>query len=471
MVLDKAGIIHLIGIGGTGLSAIARVLLERGYQVTGSDRLLSPLAESLQRDGVTVNIGHRAENVRGASLIVRSSAVPDDNIEVQTARSAGIPVVKRDAFLGQLMAEQQVIAVAGTHGKTTTTAMIAWILTVMNQDPSFIVGGVSMNLGVNAHAGTGLAFVIEADEYDRMFLGLQPYIAVVTSVEHDHPDYYPTSVEFFQAFAAFTQCIQPQGLLLGCGDEPGATRLIDEARTGGIRTLTYGIETSGLAYQAENLTVNTLGGYTFDVRCNLPYGFELRPAVQLQVPGRHNVLNGLAALAVVHQLNLSPSQAGKALEAYRGAGRRFDIRGEVDGVVVIDDYAHHPTEIRATLAAARARYPGRRLWGVWQPHTYSRTRTFLAEFAVAFEQADQLLITPIYPAREAIPADGFSSQQVAAAISHPNVHLAADLAQATSFLLGQLIRGDVLLVMSAGDADQVSTQVLTELRERSYSNG
>ena len=470
MLLDKAAVIHLIGIGGSGLSAIARLLVERGYRVSGSDRTLSPLAASLQAEGVPVTIGHRAEAVRGATLVVRSSAIPDDNVEVQAARAAGIPVLKRDEFLGQLTAAWQVIAVAGTHGKTTTTAMIAWTLVELGADPSYIIGGTPANLGVNAHAGAGSALVIEADEYDRMFLGLKPHLAVVTNVEHDHPDCYPEAEDFYQAFAAFSREIQPQGTLLVCGDDAGAVRLLKEARNGGIQAQAYGIEAGELDYRAENLSVNALGGFTFDATCSLPGGFELRPAAQLQVPGRHNVLNALAALATAHQLGFSPAQAGAALGSFLGTGRRFEVRGEAEGILVIDDYAHHPTKIRATLAAARLRYPGRRIWAVWQPHTYSRTRLLLEKFAAAFEQADEVVVTAVYPAREPAPADNFSARQVVAAMRHKRAHYVPELVQTTAYLLGRLRSGDVLVVMSAGDADQVSSNVLAALYERSGEN-
>ena len=488
--------VHFIGIGGTGLSAIARLLLESGYRVTGSDRQLSPLAASLQEAGVVIFIGHRAENVLhapmeraapgmpGADLVVRSSAVPDDNVEVQAARSQGIPVLKRSEFLGQLMAGHLGIAVAGSHGKTTTTAMLAWMLTALGQDPSYIIGGVSANLGANAHAGRGQAFVIEADEYDRMFLGLNPKLAVVTNVEHDHPDCFPTAEDFYQAFVAFTAGLQPGGCLLACADDPGSARLATETRLRGQVALTYGLHRKtaqpqasaagqSLDYQAENLTHNQHGAYTFDACCSLTdggrfNGFELRPAVTLQVPGEHNVRNALAALAVAHQLGLPLAEAGQALGAYRGTGRRFEMRGEVGGVAVIDDYAHHPTEIRAAIEAARTRYVGRSLWVVWQPHTYSRTRTLFEAFTQAFGQADHVLVTEIYASREALPADGFSANQVVNAMKHEDKHFIPDLAQVTTFLLGRLKAGDVLLVLSAGDADQISTQVLAALQERSY---
>jgi UDP-N-acetylmuramate--alanine ligase len=471
---DKAVAIHLIGIGGTGLSAIARLLLESGYRVSGSDRALSPLADSLMLAGIPVTIGHHADNVRGAGLVVRSSAIPDDNVEVLAARAAGIPVLKRDEFLGQLTAHRQTVAVAGTHGKTTTTAMIAWVLSELGLDPSYLIGGVSANLGTNAHAGLGQAFVIEADEYDRMFHGLKPHLAVVTNIEHDHPDCYPTPEDFYQAFSIFISGLQPQGTLLACGDDPGSFRLLAEARANGQCAVAYGlkpgIKAKDLAYLAENLLVNPAGGYTFDLRCDLSGGFELRPAARLQVPGEHNVLNALAALAVAHQLGLPVDKAGLALSEYQGTGRRFEVRGDADGVVVIDDYAHHPTKIRATLAAARVRYPGRRIWAVWQPHTYSRTRTLLADFAAAFKNADEVVVLDIYPAREAAPADHFSSRQVVAALQHKRAHFIPDLLRATSFLLSRLSGGDVLLVMSAGDADQICEYVLSALKERSASH-
>lgn len=464
--------VHLIGIGGTGLSAIARVLLERGYRVSGSDSLLSPLAESLQADGVHVLIGHHPENILGAKLVVRSSAIPDDNVEVRAAQVANIPVLKRSEFLDQLISGQRCIAVAGSHGKTTTAAMVAWMLSAMGLDPSYIIGGVSANLGTNAHAGQGQYFVIEADEYDRMFLGLYPEVAVITNIEHDHPDCYPTAEEFYQVFAEFSRHVSPGGRLLVCADDPGGLRLIQDALARHQSVLSYGIISSVLAsdvmtpdYQAQNLRLNDQGGYACDVLCILPQGFELNPAFSLQVPGEYNVRNALAGLSVAHQLGLPLEQAAQALAEFRGTGRRFEVRGEFSGIVVIDDYAHHPTQIRATLAAARHRYPAHRLFALWQPHTYSRTRMLADEFAHAFDQADRVIVTEVYPSREAPPPDGYSSLRVAEVMEHPGKHFAHTLAEATMLLLEYLAPGDVLLVFSAGDADQVSAQVLEALRK------
>jgi UDP-N-acetylmuramate--alanine ligase len=477
--------VHLIGIGGSGLSAIARILLESGYRVSGSDRQMSPLAQGLQASGVMVYTGHRAENLQGADLVVRSSAVPDDNPEVRAARAAGIPVLKRADFLGRLMSGRLGIAIAGTHGKTTTTAMAAWVLSELGQDPSFIIGGVSSNLGTNARAGRGQAFVIEADEYDRMFLGLSPKIAVVTNLEHDHPDCYPQPEDFYQAFRQFTERLGPDGVLLACSDDGQAARLAREAAASGRRVRTYGLERwlnrPCPDYCGINLKPNQRGGYDFDFvvdqnhrdwrlgigdwnveRTESPISNPQSP-VSLQVPGHHNVRNALAVMAVADVLGLPLAEAARTLGRFTGTGRRFEIRSETDELTVIDDYAHHPTEIRATLAAARSRYPGREIWAVWQPHTYSRTRTLLLDFASSFGDADHVLVTEVFPAREPDPGD-FSARQVIQAMDHPDVHFAPELGAAGDYLIEHLRPGAVLLVLSAGDADQISSFVLEAWR-------
>jgi UDP-N-acetylmuramate--alanine ligase len=467
--------VHLIGIGGTGLSAIARVLLESGYHVTGSDRTLSPLAKALEEEGVRIVIGHRAENIKGAQVVVRSSAIADDNVEVLAAQKLGIPVLKRSEFLSGLMGGHNGIAVAGTHGKTTTTAMIAWMLTFLKQDPTFIIGGVLKNLGTNAHAGKGSAFVIEADEYDHMFLGLKPNMAVITNIEHDHPDCYPTEDDFFNAFDEFASQVGNDGTLLICTNDRGATRLDRITRERGQRVFSYAIRDSNNGpshqpadYVADTLTTNPYGGMTFRARYTATGNqFELHPAVNLHIPGRHNVQNALATLAVAHQMRLSLEKAGEAISEFQGTGRRFEVRGEVNGITVIDDYAHHPTEIRVTLSAARMRYPKSKLWVVWQPHTYSRTRLLFNDFVEAFEQADHVVVTDIYAAREKQPDDGFSSRQLVAAMTFPDANYIPDLSQVATYLVDRLEPGNVLMVLSAGDADQISTHVLTLLNERS----
>jgi UDP-N-acetylmuramate--alanine ligase len=457
--------VHFIGIGGSGLSAIARLLKESGYEVTGSDNNLSQFAADLQAAGVTIYIGHHPRNVTGADWVVRSSAVGDDNPEVQAALHARIPVYKRADFLGKLMEERTGIAVAGTHGKTTTTAMVAWTLSVLGRDPSFIVGGVMTNYGVNARAGKGSPFVIEADEYDRMFLGLKPRIAVVTNVEHDHPDCFPTYEDIYSAFEAFVDLLPADGTLIASSEDEGAAQLLSRARRKGCSVMAYSVQSemtinSPQWLQARSLKPNELGGFTFQASGNMQDSMQ-SVQVALQVPGEHNVRNALAALSVVSVLGLSLKNAAHALGDFKGTGRRFEVRGEKKGITVIDDYAHHPTEIRATLAAARARYPKRRLWAVWQPHTYSRTKTLFYEFTRAFADADQVLVTEIYAAREA--KEDFSSAEVVSSMTHTAAHFSGSLEETARYLLKHVHSGDVVLVLSAGDADQVSANLLAAL--------
>ncbi len=453
--------VHLIGIGGSGLSAIARVLLESGIRVSGSDRASSPAVETLTALGVRTFIGHAATHITGADVVVRSSAVSEDNPEVQAARAAGIPVEKRSEFLARLLAGKRGLAVAGTHGKTTTTAMLAWALTRCGQDPSYIVGGLVKNLDSNAHAGQGPVFVIEADEYDGMFLGLRPEIAVVTNIEHDHPDCYPSLVEYRQAFVDFAGKIMPHGCLLACQEDPGARWLLAKMLTPGLAQFSYGFSKDA-SYQATQVKSNDRGGFDFTAACQAADRTTFLADVSLQVPGRHNVLNALAALAAVHQLGQPVAAAAEALGEFSGTGRRFDLRAELNGIVLIDDYAHHPTEIRATLAAARARYPERRIWAVWQPHTYSRTQTLESDFAAAFADADQVLVTKIYAAREA--PQTYSAATAAGRI--PNARYTPELDDAAGLLQSELRSGDVLLVFSAGNADQITAWLLQSLVER-----
>ncbi|MCJ7700574.1 MAG: UDP-N-acetylmuramate--L-alanine ligase [Anaerolineales bacterium] len=453
--------VHVIGMGGTGLSAIAKVLLESGYRVSGSDRQYSPLAQSVEAAGAQFYLGHRSENIAGADIVVRSSAVPDDNVEVQAAISQGIAVLKRADFLGRLLAGKEGIAVAGTHGKTTTTAMIAWMLIELGLDPTFIVGGTITGLETNARAGKGQYFVIEADEYDRMFLGLNPKIAVVTNVEHDHPDCYPTPEDFYSAFRDFVARLVPGGSLLACGDHADTAQVLSVAKQNQNPTFTYGISHLQNQYLAEEIRSNPeQGGYQF----TLNRDGEKTISLTLQVPGLHNVQNAVAALAVLDLLGLPLPESARALESFRGTGRRFEKVGEAQGVTVISDYAHHPTEIQATLSAARSRYPAREIWAVWQPHTYLRTKLMMKSFADSFQDADHLLVTEVYPARESIDPD-FSSKQSVDAIHDPRASYVTSLGEAVDYLSAHLRSGDVLIVMSAGDADQVCTQVLTKLSE------
>jgi UDP-N-acetylmuramate--alanine ligase len=325
--------VHVIGIGGSGLSAIARLLLESGYTVSGSDRALTPFAEEVRKAGATVYIGHHPRNLEGADWVVRSSAIPEDNPEVDGAKRAGIPVYKRADFLGRLMEDKTGIAIAGTHGKTTTTAMTAWVLSQLGRDPSFIVGGVVNNLGVNAHAGKGKAFVIEADEYDNMFLGLKPQIAVVTSLEHDHPDFFPTLDAMFQSFEKFVNLLPAEGTLIVCAEDPGAVALIPHVHKNDRDFVSYGVQNemtinTPLWVMARDLTPNERGGFDFIATTNLSSKTSTSVKVSLQVPGQHNVRNALAVLAIVGVLGLSRRKAAQALSEFTGTGRRLSCAGK-----------------------------------------------------------------------------------------------------------------------------------------------
>lgn len=457
--------VHLIGIGGTGISSIARVLLEKGYTVSGSDRVLSPLAADLADAGVTVYEGHSADHIKRADIVVRSSAITDENVEVVAAQTAGIPVLKRSDFLGSLMENNQVIAVAGSHGKTTTSAMLAWTLSALQLDPSYILGGVSKNLSGNAHAGKGKFFVIEADEYDRMFLGLKPNVILLTNVEYDHPDCYPSVESYHKAFLEFIQLLQPEGILITDTDQSAALEMLAALPEKYI-SFGYGFNNDS-QYRAVDVHVNELGGMSFQV---VKKG-STSPlvSVALQVPGEHNVRNALGVIAVHDQLGNSLNVVSQALGEFKGTGRRFDVVGEAKGITIIDDYAHHPTKITATLSAARLRFPGRRLVAVWQPHTFSRTQTLEQAFMESIRGADLAIVTDIYASRE--KPQGYSAKQFVEKMGSSAVIHIASLPEVTDYLLNNLRNDDVLLVLSAGDADQVCRDVLAGLQNAISNDG
>jgi len=446
--------VHFIGIGGAGLSAIARVLLERGYQISGSDRTRSPLAEALAVDGATVYYGHAASHVQGADWVLRSSAVPDDHIEVMAARGLGIPVYKRSDVLAPLMAGQQVIGIAGTHGKTTTSSMIAHVLLHAGYDPSYITGGVLARTGTNAHSGSGPAFVIEADEYDHMFLGLEPQIAVVTNVEYDHPDFFPSPQQFADAFRRYVALLPDDGWLVACVDDPGAAELAAARRTAQLPTLTYGLDAPDADLRAVEVQVE--GDLS---RCTILQGETELGELVLSVPGRHNIANALAVLAVAQLQNVTFEAAAAALRHFHLPGRRFDVRGEHGGIIVVDDYAHHPTAIEAMVTVARQRYPQHDLWVIWQPHTYSRVRALFDAFVRAFSKADHVIITEIYAAREK-PLPNISGQLLTSSLHHSRKHFAGNLAEAGDILRQHVRAPAVVLILSAGDAPQIGVDYL-----------
>jgi UDP-N-acetylmuramate--alanine ligase len=452
--------IHLVGIGGSGLSAIARVLLQLGYAVSGSDRQPGSVLLALQAEGAQVFVGHAAANVVGADLVLISSAIAGDNVEVVTAAALGLPVVKRSTFLGALLRHVELVAVAGTHGKTTTTAMIASVLTGLGYAPGYIVGSQVRGLGTNAAAGAGTVFVIEADEYDHMFLGLHPQVALVTNVEWDHPDCYPTPDSFAAAFASFVEQIRPAGWLVTCLDDPGARRLAEGYQAHAGAVLTYGLS-DGAGMAARAVHVGRYGGCVAQVW----QAGEWLGELQLRVPGLHNLRNALGVLGVVSRLGLDPVRALPILANFEGVGRRFEFKGGAGGVRVYDDYAHHPTEIRATLAAARARWPARTIWAVFQPHTYSRTQALWHDFAQAFGDAQHVRVMPVYAARDAaIP--GVTGEALAAALHHGDAHYVGDAVELVNYLADHVRPGDVLITLGAGDGYLIGERLLEALRGR-----
>jgi UDP-N-acetylmuramate--alanine ligase len=429
-------------------------MFERGEIVRGSDKAESVYTAGLKKAGIEVKIGHQPEYVSGADLVVASSAIPEDNPELVAARDAGIRILRRKEFLGELTADSQTVAIAGTHGKSTTSGMIAWILSKAGLQPTFIVGAVLADLGTNAGTGDGPHFVIEADEYKEAFLGLQPSVAVVTNMEHDHPDYFKTPEDFHAAFHRFIERVQD--LLVVCEDDQGSRSLRPE----GLERRTYGL-TEGAQWRAESLQVTDEGGMGFRV---IGDGRDLG-SVRNLLPGEHNVRNSLAALVVVDFLGVPFKTAADALRTYHGVQRRFQVLGMESGVIAVDDYAHHPTEIVSTLAAARSHYPDHEIWAVFQPHTYSRTRALLNDLMVAFTHADHVLVLDVFAAREE-PDPEISGEILAECIKHADVRHISGLRAATSYLLENVPSRSVVVSLSAGDGNLVVLDLLDELKSR-----
>ncbi|GIW05102.1 MAG: UDP-N-acetylmuramate--L-alanine ligase [Thermomicrobiales bacterium] len=447
--------IHFVGIGGIGMSGLARILHAWGYQVSGSDAVASEQTSALEALGIPVNIGHTdVERAASADLLVDTKAARRENPELLAAAQAGVPRVARGELLAMIANERRCVAVAGSHGKSTTSAMLVSALRTLGRDPTYAVGAVLAETGANADPGQGDTAVVEADEFDHAFLWLRPDVAVITNVEYDHPDIFPAQEHYDADFAAFAGCVRDGGAIVLAADDPGCQRLRSRPDfPQDIPVVTFG-ETPEAAWQVcpgeAHWVARTQGGET------IPF--------TLQVPGRHNARNALAAAAALTVLGCEPRAAFAALERFRGIRRRFELKGEERGVLVIDDYGHHPTEIAATLRAARERYPGQRLWAVFQPHTFSRTKALLHEFAGAFGDADEVMILDIYPSRETdslgICADDLRS------LMTRRPHAADGPAGAAVLLAGLVQPGDVVLTIGAGDVTAVGPHLLSLLRER-----
>jgi UDP-N-acetylmuramate--alanine ligase len=448
--------IHFVGIGGSGMSGIAEIVLSLGYRVTGSDVRRNDAVERLEQLGAKIFIGHDAANVDDSHVVVYSSAVSRDNVEVRTARERQIPVIARAEMLAELMRLKYGIAVAGTHGKTTTTSLIGAVLAEGRYDPTVIVGGRVTSLGGNARMGQGEFLVAEADESDGSFLKLDPTLAVVTTIDAEHLDHYGNLELIMEAFTTFVSKVPFYGAAVLCLDEPNIQRMIPRVEK---RIITYGIDA------AADLVARhvTLSGMTsrFEVSQR---GARLGECT-LQIPGRHNVLNALAAIGVGLDLEIPFVTIQKALAAFAGVQRRFQVRGVVAGVTVVDDYGHHPAEIRATLAAAKAGFDARVIT-VFQPHRYTRTKHLRDEFLTAFNQADAVVVMDIYAAGER-PIAGVTAQALAEGIrAHGHRHVAyfgSDRARIIEHLREILRPGDIVLTQGAGDVSQLGPDILKAL--------
>jgi UDP-N-acetylmuramate--alanine ligase len=447
-----------VGIGGAGMSGIARVLLGRGAVVTGSEIKQSRALAALRAAGAHVTMGQDPANVGDVDAVIVSTAIPDTNVEVVEARRRGIPVLPRAAALAELMAGTRGVAIAGTHGKTTTTSMLTVALQHCGADPSFAIGGDLGEAGSNAHAGSGDIFVAEADESDGSFLLLAPHCAVITNVEADHLDHYGTPEAVTQAFEAFLARLQPNGVVILSADDPGARALAPVARDLGLRVVLYG-EAEDADIRLEGLTLAGSGSSARVVSADGRAG-ELR----LRVPGRHNARNAAGALAAGVALGLPARSLLNGMAMFTGARRRFEPKGEAGGVRVVDDYAHHPTEIEATLRAARQVAGGGRLVAVFQPHRYSRTAFFARELGEALGLADEVVVMEVYGAGED-PLPGVSGASVAAAVPLPPdcVHFEPSWSRAADEVASRCRPGDMVLTLGAGDVTMVGPEVLDRL--------
>ena len=452
--------VHFIGIGGTGISAIALLLLEKGWQVSGTDKSASRYFDAVTAKGAYTLLGHSPELALEADVIVRSSAVHDDDPEVIAARENGIPVLKRNEFLPELTAGHQTLAVAGSHGKTTCTAMLVTMLCGLGIDPTFILGAQIRPLATNAHAGSSDLFVIEADEYDNMFLGLSPKISLLTNVEYDHPDFFPTPADYYQAFAAFLHRTQPGGAVITCAEDEGVRNLLATNNFDGLSILTYGYS-EDCDYRIQNVSWNG-DGYDFNL-IYTPAQQDLGEFV-LSVPGRHNLLNAAGALAVLHQIGLNPSAASDSLAEFAGTERRFEQVCHSGDTVVINDYGHHPTQLDLTLEAARELYPDHRLWAVWEPHTFSRTDRMQVAFTAALQRADRVVILPTYAARESVETD--TPRQIAQDISGSKADYFQGFAEAADFVAEQATGLNVVIVFSAGKGPEFANILCQRLDTR-----
>ena len=451
--------LHFIGIGGAGMSGLARIALTHGAAVSGSDEKDSSVLAALSALGATVFSSHKAEQVQGADLVIYSNAISQANSERVAAEKLNIPIYTRAQALALLMSESTSIAVAGTHGKTTTSSMLTVALQACGADPSFAIGGTISASGSNAHRGTGQYFVAEADESDGSFIEYKPFGAIVTNVEHDHVDYFATPADVTAAFEEFARTISPDGFLVYCADDPGSLALGRSAT--GVVAISYG-ENAESDLHIDQIELGAKGS-----RARALWKGKSIGHLELNVPGRHNIDNAAAALAVGLHLGLPTAGLLAGLASFAGTGRRFELKGTVHGIRIIDDYGHHPTEIRVTLDAAR-RYAGDgRLLVIFQPHRYSRTQAFMSDFAAALSLADDVILLEVYAASEK-PIAGVSSEVIAQSMT--NGKYIPNFVEATDTVIEMAKPGDVIMTLGAGDVSSLGPIIVDGLTKRFASN-
>ena len=450
--------IHFVGIGGAGMSGIARIMLSEGLSISGSDVRESAITQSLSTLGARVFIGHDAKNVDGIDLLITSGAISTDNPEVAEAIKNGAEIITRAQALAVLMEGKRSIAVAGTHGKTTTTSMLTVALQSAGLDPSFAIGGLINSSGVNAHLGSGDIFVAEADESDGSFTAYHPLGAIITNVELDHVDHFATIEDLYAIFLEFIETIQSGGFLVACTDDSGVQELLSRVTRTDISIIGYGEKEA--EFQISRIHLEPASAVA-----RITKNGKVLPDLQLSIPGLHNIFNATSALAVGEKLGANINDLIKGLESFTGSRRRFEHKGVVQGIEVIDDYGHHPTELRVTLETAKAYVPGGRVLVVFQPHRFTRTQAFAADFAAALEIADHAFVLEVYPASEA-PIPGVTSQLITRASTSGKITYEPSMLSVVQHVIDQAQPGDVIMTLGAGDVNSLAPVIVQALEER-----
>lgn len=449
----KGNHVHFIGIGGISMSALAEILLHNGYVVSGSDMRQSTITDKLEKKGAKIYIGHDPSNVEGADCVVYTVAVKDDNPEMMAAKEKGLPIIERAPLLGHIMSNYPYsIGVAGSHGKTTTTSMLALILQNARLDPTILIGGELEEIGGNLKIGNSNYFITEACEYNESFLNFEPYIGIILNIEEDHLDYFKDINSIYNAFVKYANLVSSKGFVIGCSDDPLISKLLDEVH---IRKISFGIANKG-DWMAQDIKYNEMGYPSY----RAVYKGQDMGRFDLNVPGKYNIYNALAATAAAYAIGISIDIIRDSLASFKGTHRRFEIKGSLKDTTVIDDYAHHPTEIRATLHAA-SKLPHKKIWCVFQPHTYSRTEKLFDQFTESFVDADEIIITETFAAREK-PSDGIASEVLANALVSKghSCRYIPEFDQIVEFLRKNIQPGDIVLTMGAGDIFKVADKLL-----------